>query len=80
MNFFEFEMENAPTFTAELVKRRKDEALRTEGAKQFQWLSSKLFPMMKGKKVDAVFLAALALLEFSLHVMQEREDRGITPV
>jgi hypothetical protein len=79
MRWVEFGADVEPTFTIETICRRQKEALSAEGAKQFQWLSSKMFPMLRGKSIDAAFLVVLALLDFVLKVMQDREDAGMSP-
>ncbi len=79
MNFAEFDANDPIAFTAEMIERRRREALGTKGASQLQWLASKVFPMMRGKSIDACFLVSLFLLTFSLRVMQDREDAGVIP-
>lgn len=79
MRWVEFGADVEPTCTMETIRRRQKEALGTDGAKQFQWLSSKMFPMLQGKSIDAAFLVVLALMHFVLQVMQDREDAGMSP-
>jgi hypothetical protein len=80
MNFAEYDAHDPPSFTLEMVIRRQKEALSTKGGpKQFQWLAAKMFPMFRGKSIDAAYLVSLFLLTFCLRVMQDREDAGVTP-
>lgn len=79
MRWVEFGADVEPTFTIETIRRRQLEALSAGGSRQFQWLSSKMFPMLRGKSIDAAFLVVLALLDFVLRVMQDREDAGMSP-
>lgn len=79
MRWAEFDANDPLTFSVELLESRKAEAISADGAKQFQWLSSKVFPLLVGKSIDAAYLVALALVNFTLQVMQDREDAGMSP-
>jgi hypothetical protein len=80
MNFAEYDANEPPAFTMDTVTKCQKEALSTEGGpKQFQWLAAKMFPMFRGKSIDAAFLVSLFLLTFCLRVMQDREDAGVIP-
>jgi hypothetical protein len=80
MNFAEYDAHEPPSFTVEMLIKRQHEALLTDkGPKQFQWLAAKMFPMFRGKSIDAAYLVSMFLLTFCLRVMQDREDAGVVP-
>jgi hypothetical protein len=62
-----------PTFDMESLARLKAEAIQRCSGPDFQFTLVKLVPLLVTKNAYTVFLLALAMLEFSKHIIEQIE-------